>query len=75
MAISTCIKCASTEFEVVKLSPSRANVPFWAVQCSQCGGVIGTHEYLRYEDMLRKQQAALAQIASSLNVIINWDTL
>jgi len=45
MAISKCVKCGSTSFEIteaMRIHNDRDMVHF--IQCSQCGGVVGVQE-------------------------------
>jgi len=46
MALSTCIKCGSSSFEL-KEAPSvnGARFKYHFVQCNSCGGVVGVLEY------------------------------
>jgi hypothetical protein len=46
MALSTCIKCGSTLFEVKQVTPLGSNFILNFIQCSNCGGVVGVVEYL-----------------------------
>ncbi len=41
MATSTCVKCGSSQFEMVANTPSGSEYVLEFVQCSKCGGVIG----------------------------------
>lgn len=45
MAISKCIKCENTIFEMVEYSPLGSNFKYNFIQCNRCGGVIGAVEY------------------------------
>ena len=45
MALSTCIKCGATVFELKEAEPRGGKYKLMFVQCSQCGGVVGATEY------------------------------
>jgi hypothetical protein len=57
MAVSTCISCASTQFEAntTTVHGTKSQVIF--IQCAQCGGVVGVMDY-------SKIGAALSRIAT-----------
>ena len=60
MAISRCIKCDSTNFElVVKNGISGSNYKFCFIQCSSCGGVVGVTDYYNLGAALEKISAKL----------------
>jgi len=52
MAKSTCIKCGNHLFEMATAQPKDGPV-MWFVQCSSCGGVIGTHEFASINNDLK----------------------
>jgi hypothetical protein len=60
MAISTCIKCEGTRFEL-KEAPSMGgtNYKYQLVQCAKCGGVVGVLDYFNIGAILGKIAAAL----------------
>ena len=41
MALSTCIKCGGSSFEMKEATPRGSAFVLMFVQCSSCGGVIG----------------------------------
>lgn len=45
MAMSTCVKCGSTSFEVREHTPYQSNFVLNFVQCRSCGGVVGVLDY------------------------------
>jgi hypothetical protein len=45
MAISTCIKCGGTFFEVKEAEPKFSNFKLLFVQCSTSGGVVGVMDF------------------------------
>ncbi len=62
MAMSKCIKCDSTHFElVVKDGISGSKYKICFIQCSNCGGVVGTMDYMSIG-------AALDKIAAKIGV-------
>ena len=54
MAISTCIKCGNTNFEIKENSPSLSNYKFDFIQCTGCGGVVGVTDYYNTDSILNK---------------------
>ncbi len=52
MAISSCIKCGETEFEVVQVQPAGSSSKLNFVQCSQCGGVVGVLDFYNVGETL-----------------------
>lgn len=47
MALSSCVKCGQHSFELKEAKIATAKFKMFFVQCSYCGGVVGT---LPYED-------------------------
>jgi hydrogenase maturation factor HypF (carbamoyltransferase family) len=45
MAISRCIKCDGTFFEMVENSPAGSRFKYNFIQCSKCGGVVAAVDY------------------------------
>jgi hypothetical protein len=54
MAVSTCVKCGNTVFEVVEKSPKGSNFKLMFVQCSMCGGAVGVTDFFNIGEMLRE---------------------
>jgi hypothetical protein len=54
MALSKCVKCENTLFEVVENTPARANYKLNFVQCSRCGGVVGVLDFYNIGEMLSR---------------------
>jgi len=71
MALSTCIKCGGTSFEVVEKEPRHSAFKLMFVQCSSCGGVVGVIEYENIGARLDNQDAALKKIANQLGVHVS----
>ena len=59
MAQSKCIKCDSTQFELVQHSPSKSTFKLVFTQCAKCGGVVGVTEFYNIGDKLEKLFKAL----------------
>lgn len=45
MAMSKCMRCDGTTFELKENTPRTSNFKLMFVQCSSCGGVVGVQEY------------------------------
>lgn len=69
MAISTCIKCNGTNFEMVEKEPLGSNFKILFIQCTLCGGVVGTMEYFSIGAKLVKLEKGLNQISKTAAVI------
>lgn len=54
MATSTCTKCGNTRFEIKESSPQGSNYKIMFVQCSSCGGVVGTTDFYNVPSLLEK---------------------
>jgi predicted nucleic-acid-binding Zn-ribbon protein len=54
MALSSCVKCGNTVFEVQEKTPVGSNFKFIFVQCSQCGGVVGVMDFYNIGEVLTK---------------------
>ena len=54
MAMSTCVKCGNSSFEVKENSPSKSNYKLMFIQCSSCGGVVGVMDYFNIGDFVVK---------------------
>lgn len=61
MAMSTCVKCGSTRFEIKLAEPHNSNFKVNFVQCSSCGGVVGVMEYYSTGGLIK-------DLAKKLNV-------
>jgi predicted nucleic-acid-binding Zn-ribbon protein len=59
VAQSTCIKCGNRSFEVVPVVPHDSNFKILFVQCSSCGGVVGTQDYYNAEAVGKNLAKAL----------------
>lgn len=45
MAMSTCVRCGNSHFEMVEQTPSGSEYVLEFIQCSKCGGVAGILDY------------------------------
>lgn len=59
--ISTCVKCGHHLFELMKLDVKTASG--YAIQCANCGVIVGTALYDDTNSLLREQNKALKLIA------------
>ncbi len=75
MALSTCIKGGGRFFQGVVAEPSDLAYRVIFVQCSSCGGVVGTLPFFDPGVLAKRVEGALKQIASHLNIYIDWDRL
>lgn len=61
MAVSKCIKCGSTSFEMVEGKIQRSQFRMYFIQCASCGSVIATQEF-------NNTGALLFKLAEKLNI-------
>ena len=54
MALPTCPKCDNRVFELNAFTPLRSNYKLYAVNCTQCGAVVGVQEYFNSGALLTK---------------------
>ena len=52
MAVSKCVKCDNTAFEMVEKKIIGANFKIMFIQCTRCGGVVGVQDYYNIGEML-----------------------
>lgn len=45
MAMTSCVKCGNTTFEIKETKVSRSQFRLLFVQCSSCGGAIAVQEF------------------------------
>ncbi len=74
MALSTCVRCGSSSFELVDANVTKAAFKLYFVQCSACGGVVAVQEYNNLGALLVSQNVALTRIAAALNVRVDLQT-
>jgi len=61
---STCPKCSNTSFEAKKAEPRDSVYKLTFIQCSSCGAVVGTIDYVNVPELLEK-------LAEKLGVKLN----
>lgn len=68
MAYSTCPKCDNQSFEMVELNPTDSNYTVMAVQCDDCGAVVGVMNYLNNNAMIEMIAEMIEELAERLGV-------
>ena len=58
---SICPRCGHSGFEIAEQKVSNAEYRFFAIRCSSCGCVVGTHEYNNIGNLINK-------LADKLNI-------
>lgn len=72
MAQSNCIRCGHSSFELAPAEVDGSNYKLYFVQCSSCGGVVSTQEYLNIGATMEKQvQKPLKTVATNVNSILS----
>ncbi|MEK3873737.1 MULTISPECIES: hypothetical protein [unclassified Paenibacillus] len=71
MALSKCLGCGSTRFEMVENSPSSSAYRLMFVQCASCGGVVGVMDFYNIGAQNEKLKAALKKIARANNIHVD----
>jgi len=51
---STCPKCSNTSFEAKEASPRNSEYKLTFIQCSSCGAVVGTIDYVNVPELLER---------------------
>lgn len=64
MAISTCPKCNNHSFEMVEHTPRGSRFKIMFVQCTMCGAVVGTVDYIN-------TAALIQELAEKLRIKLN----
>ncbi len=54
MAVSTCIKCGHSSFELKENTPIGSNFRLYFIQCAGCGGVIGVIDLYNIGNLIHK---------------------
>ena len=54
MALSTCIKCGHSLFEVREVTPISSNFRLNFIQCASCGGVVGVIDFYNIGSLFHK---------------------
>lgn len=52
MAISTCPKCESRQFEIQLTEPRGSAFKFYFIQCASCGAVVGVTDFYNTASLL-----------------------
>ena len=60
--------CSGHSFEIKEFVPNKSKYPYWFVQCSSCGVVVGVIESKNLSAMLIDQNEAIQKIARALNI-------
>lgn len=69
MALSTCVKCGRSGFELREATPSGSAFIHYFLQCSSCGGVVGMTEYNNVGALLEKQARQIAELQQAVEQI------
>lgn len=75
MAYSKCPKCDNGYFEVTENSPSKSNFKLLFVQCSSCGSVVGTMDYLNIGTLVKELENKVGFGTSTSNINANLDVI
>jgi NAD-dependent SIR2 family protein deacetylase len=62
VAVSKCVKCENTIFEIVEKEPNNARFKMMFVQCAKCGGVVGVTDYTNVPRMIKNLEGKLGEI-------------
>ncbi len=65
MAMSTCVKCNSTSFEIREVTPQDSNFRYNFIQCTKCGGVVGVVDFYNIGSLIHG-------LADKLNVDLGY---
>jgi transcription initiation factor IIE alpha subunit len=69
MALSACVKCNGSMFELMEQSPLRGAHKVQFVQCIKCGTPVGVLEYYDSGALLKKQEATIGDLKQQLTRI------
>ena len=70
MAVSTCVKCGNTSFELKETVLTGSPWKLYFVQCSQCGGVVGVLDDQNIGGVLRQRSNAVGQIPATQGITV-----
>ena len=70
MPDSSCIKCGNTKFELKLNSVQGSEFKLYFVQCTSCGGVVGTHEYIHIGHQIEGVNKKINEIDLKYNAIV-----
>jgi hypothetical protein len=71
MAVSKCVACGGTFFELQETRVNRSAFRLNFIQCSSCGGVIGVQEFHNIGALIEDQNKVIAAIAKQVGVSPN----
>ena len=74
MTDSNCIKCGGASFEAVEVEPQGIERALLAVQCADCGGVVGVVEKADLTSMFHQQNRALIFVGQQFGMKLGLDT-
>lgn len=74
MTSSSCTKCEGTVFEAVEVAPEGIDRVLLAVQCAECGGVVGVVEKHDLASMVHQQNRALIFVGQQFGMKLGLDT-
>lgn len=64
-----CVKCGSLQFALSnRFRPEGSDSDVFAIQCAQCGGVVGVEGEFAICEMLLEQNRAIQAIANALKI-------
>jgi hypothetical protein len=68
MAVSKCVKCGGTRFEMVEGQPAGSKVKLFLVQCAACGGVVSAMDLYAVGEIVKRTAATVKLIADRLEI-------
>jgi hypothetical protein len=74
MADSKCSACGGNAFEAVEMTPEGIGRALLAIQCSDCGGVVGVTENHDIASMFHQQNRALIFVGQQFGMKLALDT-
>lgn len=72
MALANCVRCGNGGFETSIQSPMGSNIKMVFIQCSGCGGVVGTAPYHDPSAQHDRIINAIQAVARELKLGIDW---
>jgi len=66
MALSTCIKCGGTTFELRQAEPAGAMYVVVYLQCMSCGGVAGITDYFDIGTVVKQMEAEVKSLQEAV---------
>ena len=71
MATPNCVRCNGTAFAVEEVRVKGARFAYYAICCTECGGVVNFVEYYNISEELTHQNKALLAMAQRAGVAVN----